>query len=111
MYVCQIKNIYAMKLKNKKAFILSLLLDDLVHAKLLYGLSALNLKPEDYSIDLGDKVIMLMGFRGRQNELVYEYYLNRRTGVEDINMSGGNTEMREFAALIYKELQKFKKKG
>lgn len=38
--------------KITKHLILSLLLDDLIHARLLYGLAALNLKPDDYHTDL-----------------------------------------------------------
>ena len=108
LYVCDNLIYSAMHLKNPKKLILSLLLDDLIHAKLLDGLAALNLQPGDYSIDLADKVIMLMGFRGKQNILVYEYYLNRRAHAGAINTSNGNAEMKEFAALIYKELLQFK---
>lgn len=97
-----------MKPLTHKKFILSLLLDDLVHNKLLYGLAAIDLEGDKYSVDLGDKVIMLMGFRGKQNELVYEYYLTRREECKSINLSQGNAQMKALAADIYKELRQFK---
>lgn len=99
-----------MHLKNPKKLILSLLLDDLVHNKLLYGLAALNLEADKYSVDLGDKVVMLMGFRGKQNELVYEYYLNRREECRLVDLSKGNAGMKALATTIYKELLQFKRK-
>lgn len=90
-----------MKPKAHKNLILSLLLDDLVYTRLIEGLTALNLQPQDYSLDLGDKVIKLMGFRGKQNEVVYEYYLSRREQVQFIDLSRGNAEMKALAANIY----------
>ncbi len=97
-----------MTLKTSKNLLLSLLLDDLVHAKLLLGLAALNLKPDDYHIDLADKIIALMGFRGKRNELVYEYYLERRKQSAAIDLSDGNERMKKLAAVIYMELLQLK---
>lgn len=96
-----------MKLQNSKSLILSLLLDDLIYARLLYGLAALNLKPEDYYIDLGDKVILLMGFRGKRNKQAYEYYLERRKLAQTVSLADGNADMQKLALCIYKELLQF----
>jgi len=97
--------------KFTKHLILSLLLDDLIHAKLLAGLAALNFKPDDYYIDLADKIITLLGFRGKRNELAYEYYMERRKQSQGVNLSDGNKEMQKLAELIYKELRELKRKG
>ena len=93
-----------MTLKNKKQLIISLILDDLIHTRLIEGLKALGFTQEWYCLELSDTVIGLMGFRGRQNELMYEYYLERRAQAQLIDLSDGNAEMQKLATSIYREL-------
>lgn len=94
-----------MKLKKRRKVIISLILDDLIHAKLLEGLKALCLQPEDYYIDVGDKVIKFMGFKGSRNELIYEHYLNLRKRARLVDLSKGNQNMKTLATEIYQELR------
>jgi hypothetical protein len=84
----------------------SMILDDLIYTKLVMGLYRLNLQPDNYFIDIGDKVIKLMGFKDReQNEVVYNYYQRLLGRSKYISLEGGNAKMRELAEEIYEELK------
>ena len=58
---------------SQKDLILRLIRDDLIHYRLVSGLSDLNLLPDHYHLYLGETVMSLVGFtEGSYYDLVYE---------------------------------------
>ena len=94
-----------MNIENKDEFLISMILDDLVHTKLVIGLLQLNLTAEHYHLNIGDKVISLMGFTDvAENERVFNYYIGMLARSKDISLGNGNKEMENLAKEIYREL-------
>ena len=52
---------YQIKLEDQKQLIVSLIKDDLIHTKLIYGLEALGLNALDYHLHLSETVFELLG--------------------------------------------------
>lgn len=92
-----------MKLKTKQ-LILSLIEDDLLHHKLVDGLSSLHINADAYLLNLSDTIIKLMGFNGQRNEQVFEHYLQQLKRAGHIDLSQNNKEIKKLAAQIYEEL-------
>jgi len=97
-----------MKAKTKQELIISLIHDDLIHAKLIYGMNDLGLSTEGYFIDLGNTIIKLMGFTNTQNEQVFMHYLDLQKQAKFVAIIAGSNAMHQLAQDIYHEL-KFQK--
>jgi hypothetical protein len=95
-----------MKSKYAKKLIVSLIVDDLIHAKLVEGLIALNLKAEDYYLNLSDTIINLMGFKGQLNETMFEYYLDLQKRARYVDNAYNNAEFKKLALQMYEELKR-----
>jgi len=95
-----------MKAKIKQELIISLIQDDLIHAKLVYGMIDLGLRTDGYFMDLSNTIITLMGFTGIQNEEAFMHYLDRQKQVKYIDISTGSRAIQTLAYDIYCELQK-----
>jgi hypothetical protein len=88
-----------------KKFILSLIKDDLINAKLVLGLKALGLHPDDYCLYLSGKVFSLMGFKeSAQTDQIYEKYLELTEKVKEIDIALSMNQLEELALQIYTEL-------
>lgn len=94
-----------MKTKSRKHLIILLITDDLIHAKLMDGLSDLGLVPDNYSLNLSATIIKAMGFKGDQNSYVFEYYLSLLKRAKFIDNSRGNKEFAQLARQIYDNLR------
>jgi hypothetical protein len=94
-----------MKAKSRKKLIISLIQDDLIHNKLLQGLSAMNLNVENYLLNLGDTIIRLMGYREEQNEYMFRYYMKLLQRARFIDNSRNNAKMKKLAREIYLEMR------
>jgi hypothetical protein len=63
-----------MKIERKKELLVSLILDDLVHARLVHGLLAMGLPAEYYAHDVPFAVMELMGFDVEQQHGLFPRY-------------------------------------
>jgi hypothetical protein len=78
-----------MKTTVEKATIISLIKDDLIHAKLVNGLIDIGLDATNYHLYLGETILELMGFKDdRYGDRIFEVYLDLRKKVNSINLSG-----------------------
>lgn len=93
-----------MKAKRREKLIISLIEDDLIHSKLVEGLIELGLKAEDYFLNLSDTIICLMGFEGKRNEQLFEYYLDLLKQAKYVENSENNNGFKKLAAIIYHNL-------
>lgn len=91
-----------------KTLILSLILDDLIHAKLLSGLQSLGLPTDDYTTDLSSTILELMQFEGELNDQVFLRYLELRKRARLVDLSTGNFGMRALAGDIYEALLSYR---
>jgi hypothetical protein len=88
-----------------KHFIVSLIQDDLIHSKLVYSLCDMGLNAQDFMIDLSNKVIDLMGFKGEQNEYMFTYYRDLLQRGKYISIAESNEDIHRLAREIYHHLQ------
>lgn len=98
------------KLKNKsealsKHFIVSLIQDDLIHAKLTNGLENLGLNPENYSLQLSATIMDLMGFEGTHSEYMLTYYMDLLKRGTYVDNTQDNKAIKTLAREIYHHLQ------
>lgn len=63
-----------MKIERKKEILVSLILDDLVHTRLVHGLLAMGLPAEYYAHDVPFTVMELMGFNEEQQHQIFPSY-------------------------------------
>lgn len=91
---------------NKTDLILSLIQDNLINLKLLYGLEALGLVPDDYYLNLGHTVFKLMGFEASaQSDLLFEkVFVANSAKVAHFGFSDSKAELIELSKEIYDEL-------
>ena len=95
---------------KKKHLILSLIKDDLINSKLVYGLIDVGLTAENYFLCLGKTIFKLMGFEdNKERELTFERYieLSKKAGVIDITES--HKPLDSLVLEIYEELLKQQK--
>ena len=95
-----------MKIKRKKELLVSLILDDLVHARLIDGLMALGMPAAFYAHDVPFAVMELMGFNEEQQHQIFPSYRLWQEEARCIDISKGNFQMRHLAERIYKMLEK-----
>jgi hypothetical protein len=65
----------------------------------------LGLKAEDYFLNLSDTIIYLMGFKGKRNEQLFEYYLDLLKQAKFVNNADDNRGFKRLAVKIYQELR------
>ena len=97
-----------MKIERKKELLVSLILDDLVHARLVDGLMALGMPAAFYAHDVPFAVMELMGFSEEQQHRIFPRYRLWQEQARLIDISKGNTRMRHLAERIYEMLRKIK---
>ncbi len=69
-----------MKFKNiGKKCVVSLIKDDLIHIRLVYGLETLGLNSDNYSLRLNETIFQLVGIREDNEEFFEEYVDECRT--------------------------------
>jgi len=94
-----------MKAKKRKKLLVSLITDDLINYKLVHGLLELNLASGSYLLNLSATIIGLMGFRGDQNEVVFEHYMDLLERAIYVDNSENNSGFTVLAHEIYDYLQ------
>lgn len=97
-----------MKIERKKELLVSLILDDLVHARLVDGLMALGMPAAFYAHDVPFAVMELMGFNEEQQHQIFPSYRLWQEEARWIDISKGNFQMRHLAERIYEMLEKIK---
>lgn len=97
-----------MKAKHTQKLILSLIEDDLIHTKLMEGLSELNINAETYALNLSDTIVKLMGFYGPGNETVFEQYQEQLKQARFIDNNRNNAGFKKLALHIYRDLKRQK---
>jgi hypothetical protein len=92
--------------KKQKDLVVGLIKDGLINLKLINGLNSLGLNANDYSISVGDKIFVLMGFKDdRLNDLIFEnVYLAISERVKHIDFSITVEELETLSEEIYTEL-------
>lgn len=89
--------------------ILSLIKDDIVNAKLVQGLNALQLDATHYLLHLSQTVFTLMELDATlENEPLYERYHQLVRNALHIDVSRSHTVLDAVAQQIYEELQNWK---
>jgi hypothetical protein len=90
-----------------KELILSLIQDDLINAKLVYGLGDLGLNAEEYLLHLSSTVFRFMGLENNRNvETITECYIKLTEQAKAIDITGARTRLEKLAEKIYQELLK-----
>lgn len=97
-----------MKIERKKELLVSLILDDLVHARLVDGLMALGMPAAFYAHDVPFAVMELMGFSEEEQHQIFPGYRVWQEEARRIDISKGNFQMRNLAERIYEMLRKIK---
>lgn len=95
-----------MKTQRKKQLLISLILDDLVHARLVHGLLAMGLPADYYSHDVPFAVMELMGFNAEQQHQIFPRYRLWQEQAAHIDISKGNVHLRNLAERMYEMLEK-----
>jgi len=97
---------------NNKSLIISLIKDDLIHTKLVYGLEALGLNALNYHLHLSETIFEIMRFpQDESTEPILEYYLAELKKANHFNMNGSHKEFDKLALAIYAELERRKSNG
>lgn len=90
---------------KKKELILRLLMDDLVHRKLITGLYQLNIDASAYSLYLSETIFKLMGYSKKEITVeLYDRYAELTAPVHKLDLSELNVKLRELAKVVYGEL-------
>jgi hypothetical protein len=91
---------------NKTELILSLIQDNLINLKLIYGLELIGLISHDYYLNLGNTIFKLMGFEeNAKNDLIFEkVFVGNSERVIRLRFSDSKTEFVELSKEIYEEL-------
>ena len=94
---------------KKKQLILSLIKDDLINSKLVYGLIGLGLTTDNYFLYLGQTIFKLMGFEdNKKTELVFEQYIELSKKAVLIDITESHQPLNGLVLEIYEELCKQK---
>jgi hypothetical protein len=91
--------------KVNKNLILSLIKDDLIHNKLLVGLSSLGLQPELYALELSNTIFTLLEIKeNEQGKKQFEEYLKLLKKIETVDLKKSDDRMDVLAREIYRRL-------
>jgi hypothetical protein len=95
-----------MKLKNiGKKGIVSLIKDDLTHMRLVYGLEALGLNTDHYSLHLNETIFHLIGIK-IDNDDFFEEYMDECRTILNIDIFKHPGLLNSTALSLYKKLIK-----
>jgi hypothetical protein len=90
---------------DQKKLILSLIKDDLIHAKLLYSFEKLGFYSDCYSLHLSSTIFELMGYKNDvESDLVFELYMALAEKAVLIDITQSNKPIEKLALEIYTEL-------
>ena len=96
-----------MKTTIDRTLIISLIKDDLIHAKLVNGLTDIGLDATHYHLYLGETIVELMGFNhDRYGDRIFEVYLELRKKVNSINLPGPPEALDDLSREIFETLLK-----
>ena len=95
---------------NKDLLIVDLILQDLRHMQLIYGLEAIGLTEEGfYSLDLCFCIAELMGVRGEESiDKLYKVYRVHIEKCRDLEITCSRENLRTLAKECYQQLKKLK---
>jgi hypothetical protein len=88
--------------------IISLIKDDLIHSKLINGLSQLGLSAGDYHLHLSETIFNLMDIDGaEEDDKLLDYYIVLTSAAQNVDITdiaGRNAVLEKLAHSIYIEL-------
>jgi hypothetical protein len=87
---------------EQRELIVSLIRDDLINSKLVYGLGDIGLNADEYLLHLSDTVFQLMGL-DNTDELT-EQYIQFTCPIKEIDIFDRNGTLEKFATEIYNKL-------
>jgi hypothetical protein len=93
------KSQYSMK---RKTLIISLIRDDLINSKLVYGLGDMGLNADEYLLHLSETVFKLMGLDS--TDQLTEHYLELTQRIRDIDIFDRAGTLEHLAIDIYHKL-------
>jgi len=94
---------------NKKKLVISLIKDDLINTKLVYGLEAMGFDALHYCLHLSETIFNLMELDGGWNsEPIAEYYYETSKKVKRLDIKNSNKPVDRLANEIYDGLVKLK---
>ena len=97
--------------QNEKELILSLIKDDLINLKLVYGLEELGLIAGDYLLHLSTTIFKLMGIAETwANEFIFEQYLTLSEQVKQIDITESHNNLNTLVEEMYAYLLQEKAK-
>ncbi len=100
-----------MKTNPNKELLLSLIKDDLINSKLVYGLNDLGMDSSAYFVNLSSTVFKLMGFENSlRSEALYEEYIALSKEAKHIDISESMRPLDELVLKIYRYFEN-KKQG
>ena len=91
---------------SKEELIISLIQNNLINLKLIYGLEQLGLVPDDYYLDLGSTVFKLMGIQSsEQSDMLFEnVFIANCKKIGEIDVRDRKGLVRQLSESIYKDL-------
>jgi acetylglutamate synthase len=99
-------------IKNTKKFLISLIEDDLLNSKLIYGLKDLGLYADDYALQLSNTIFKLMGISDALvNEPIHITYDAMVLKVQAIEVNQNKQQLHSLATEIYNYLLKQSRKS
>jgi hypothetical protein len=94
-----------MKVLNDEKFILSLIKDHLINAKLVNGLNEMGLNADPYCLHLSDAIFNIMGYEENEaTEQIFERYMELSKRALFIDITHSNKPLDDLALQIYIEL-------
>ncbi|MBA4239585.1 MAG: hypothetical protein C0448_02575 [Sphingobacteriaceae bacterium] len=94
-----------MKKMNKKKLVLSLIKDDLIHAKLIYGLNEVGLNASNYFLHLSDTIFDLLGYEdNEETERIFRQYIKLSKSALFLDITKSHKALDNLVLKIYREL-------
>jgi hypothetical protein len=95
-----------MKLKSiGKKEIMSLIKDDLIHIRLVYGLEKLDLNAGNYYLNLNEIIFRLVGIKDEKEDF-FEKYIEECRKVHSVDILNHPELLNDMALRLYNELKK-----
>ena len=100
-----------MKTITKKQLILALLKNDLINARLVYGLQTMGLDAGEYLLDLGGLTMRLMGFtKTQRTDELYHTYETLLQRVTQVDIMASHAPLDALALDMYARLREIRRK-
>jgi hypothetical protein len=87
---------------EQQELIISLIRDDLINTKLVYGLGDIGLNADEYLLHLSDTVFQLMGLDS--TDQLTEHYLELTQRIKDVDIFDHAGTLEHLATDIYRKL-------